>query len=522
MQRTNPVNFPPPKGGASLLLAFQVRSKITLIIGSGSLAASRAFAALEADSHVVILAKGGVDSACDEIRWRAREGQLTYVDWDSLLGSSAITEMEKDIEAFDAYLNNTSGISLVCVTDVVSGAQRRSRTFAEHIHRICKNHSILVNITEMPDLCDFIFTSMHRFEDPDSGQRSPLQIGVTTNGHGCRLASRINREIVSRLPRDVGSAVENVGKMRALAKGGKAKADLPGEDKAEDELHEDGGVTTPNRPVPPRSSRETETEGHKRRIKWVAQISEYWPISKLARMSAEEMQDVLAGESPPASPVVDGAMITPSIHSLHLPRRGRILLVGSGPGHPSLLTIATHTALTKLADLVLSDKLVPDAVLALIPKSVQVRIAKKFPGNAEGAQTEMMEAAVEAANRGLTVVRVSISTSLSNPIRSLSLTFSLAKTGRPSRLRPRRRRGAVLPRARVRAARHPGRKLRPRSAHLRRHPRHPAGRRGVVHGVHRRRAEGQGGAAPRVRPGPDAGGPHGRRAAVAGHCCPAR
>ncbi|KAG6880498.1 hypothetical protein C0993_006249 [Termitomyces sp. T159_Od127] len=59
-----------------------------------------------------------------------------------------------------------------------------------------------------------------------------------------------------------------------------------------------------------------------------------------------------------------------------------------------------------MADLVLSDKLVPDAVLALIPKTVQIRIAKKFPGNAEGAQTEMMEAAIEAAQRGLTVVRV--------------------------------------------------------------------------------------------------------------------
>ena len=51
--------------------------------------------------------------------------------------------------------------------------------------------------------------------------------------------------------------------------------------------------------------------------------------------------------------------------------------------------------------------LVPAAVLALIPTGVQIRIAKKFPGNAEGAQNEMMEAAVEAARRGLTVVRAS-------------------------------------------------------------------------------------------------------------------
>ena len=90
------------------------------------------------------------------------------------------------------------------------------------------------------------------------------------------------------------------------------------------------------------------------------------------------------------------------------PKNGRILLVGSGPGHPSLLTIATHTALTQWADLVISDKLVPDAILTLIPKHVSVRIANKFPGNVEVAQIEMMEAAVEAANKGLTVVRVRV------------------------------------------------------------------------------------------------------------------
>ncbi|KAF9461929.1 uroporphyrin-III C-methyltransferase [Collybia nuda] len=406
IQGLSSVNFPSPKGGASLLLAFRLQSKITLVVGSGSLAALRAFAALEADSRVVVLAKGGFGIACDEIRWRAQEGQITFVDWDALPGSSTTTGVEKDVEAFESYLNNTPGISLVCVTDTLSGTQRRTRASAEEIYRICSAHNIPVNTTEMPDLCNFTFTSTHRFEDPDSGHRGPLQIGVTTNGQGCRLAGRIRREIVSRLPREIGGAVENVGKMRTLAKGAKTKVDLPGEDEAEDELNEDGGITTPNRPVPLRSDSETEAEAFKRRIKWVAQISEYWPISKLARMSAEEVQEVLAGESPPTSPSVDGTIIIPSIHSLDLPRKGRILLVGSGPGHPSLLTLATHTALTKLADLVLSDKLVPDAVLALIPNSVQVRIAKKFPGNAEGAQTEMMEAAVEAAKRGLTVVRL--------------------------------------------------------------------------------------------------------------------
>ena len=141
-------------------------------------------------------------------------------------------------------------------------------------------------------------------------------------------------------------------------------------------------------------------------MRWVAQLSEYWPISKLASMTMSEMQQILAGETMPTATTHQDSEHLPSRHFGQFPKTGRILLVGSGPGHPSLLTVATHMALTQQADVVLSDKLVPDAVLALIPKHVHIRIARKFPGNADGAQIEMMEAAVEAAQRGLTVVRV--------------------------------------------------------------------------------------------------------------------
>lgn len=177
----------------------------------------------------------------------------------------------------------------------------------------------------------------------------------------------------------------------------------------DEEVVEDCGIATPNRPVPPRGIIESSAESRKRRMRWVAQISEYWPISKLASMSTCEMQQVLAGENMPSVSQSTSALETYEQQSRHfgkLVNSGRIFLVGSGPGHPSLLTTATYNALTQQADIVLSDKLVPDPVLALIPKHVQVRIARKFPGNADGAQIEMMEAAVEAARRGMTVVRV--------------------------------------------------------------------------------------------------------------------
>ncbi|WVQ66228.1 uncharacterized protein L199_004407 [Kwoniella botswanensis] len=64
-----------------------------------------------------------------------------------------------------------------------------------------------------------------------------------------------------------------------------------------------------------------------------------------------------------------------------------------------------HHAL-KTATLILSDKLVPSEILALIPSTTKLHIAKKFPGNAEGAQNEMMELALAGAQKGEIVVRL--------------------------------------------------------------------------------------------------------------------
>lgn len=68
--------------------------------------------------------------------------------------------------------------------------------------------------------------------------------------------------------------------------------------------------------------------------------------------------------------------------------------------------MAAHRLLTQSATLILSDKLVPQEILALIPKHIPLTIAKKFPGNAEGAQNELMDLAYDGALRGEVVVRL--------------------------------------------------------------------------------------------------------------------
>ncbi|KAG9313830.1 uroporphyrin-III C-methyltransferase [Chiua virens] len=408
--------FPPPMGGASLMLSFRMPTKSVLIVGGDALAASRAYASLEADAVVKVMVSGGLGAVCDELRWRAEHGQLDVLDWDSLpvpephpnSQAANTLKINRDVVALDHYFANTH-VSLVSVTDTISTSPGASiaRLRATHLARVCRTHRIPINVADMPDLCDFSFAATHRFVDPGSSSKSPLQIGVTTNGEGCRLAGRIRRDIVAALPKEVGTAVTNVGQLRRMAKKFTKENDVPSEE-GED------STATPNRPVPIRvpgiALEESAVEAVKRQMRWVVQVSEYWPISRLAMMSEREMREVLEGQ------VTHNGM-TPSLstiekrsqHGLDLTRpltKGRIILAGSGPGHPSLLTLATHKALTKHADIVLSDKLVPAPVLELIPPHIEVRIARKFPGNADGAQIEMMEAAVEAASRGLTVVRL--------------------------------------------------------------------------------------------------------------------
>ena len=417
--------FPLPTPGASLLLAFKMQSKAVLVVGGDALAANRAYASLEADAIVQVLVNGGLDAVCKELRWRAERGQLEVIDWDRLPVSGVDMDtpgLHRDVAALDHYLASTP-LSLVCVTDTTSTSPlaATARLRATHLAKLCRAHRIPVNVTDMPELCDFSFTATHRFVDPVSSSKTPLQIGVTTNGEGCRLAARVRRDIVAGLPKDVGAAVTKVGQLRRMARKSSKENEAP----ADGEGDEDCGVTTPNRPVPikPLVSEESSIEAARRQLRWVVQVSEYWPISRLAAMTEREMKEVLDGEVAHQGTVpilsVDekksqhGVDVTPP-----LPKqmKGRIILAGSGPGHPSLLTLATHTALTKHADLVLSDKLVPAPVLDLIPPHVEVRIARKFPGNADSAQTEMMMAAVDAAKRGLTVVRVRFSRHSRSPI----------------------------------------------------------------------------------------------------------
>jgi uroporphyrin-III C-methyltransferase/precorrin-2 dehydrogenase/sirohydrochlorin ferrochelatase len=85
--------------------------------------------------------------------------------------------------------------------------------------------------------------------------------------------------------------------------------------------------------------------------------------------------------------------------------RGRVLLVGGGPGAPDLVTVRARQALA-MADVVVTDRLGPTTLLDTLPADVEVIDVGKAPGHHPVPQEEINRLLVEHALRGRTVVRL--------------------------------------------------------------------------------------------------------------------
>lgn len=74
------------------------------------------------------------------------------------------------------------------------------------VWKLCKERRIAANIADVPPECDFYFGSVHR--------DGPLQVMISTNGNGPKLANIVRRQIAARLPPNAGDAVTKVGALR--------------------------------------------------------------------------------------------------------------------------------------------------------------------------------------------------------------------------------------------------------------------------------------------------------------------
>lgn len=89
----------------------------------------------------------------------------------------------------------------------------------------------------------------------------------------------------------------------------------------------------------------------------------------------------------------------------HRPSGGRVILVGSGPGDPGLITVRGRQALAE-ADVVVTDRLGTTELLVTVPYDVEVINVGKSPDNHPVPQREINRILVDKALAGHTVVRL--------------------------------------------------------------------------------------------------------------------
>ena len=85
--------------------------------------------------------------------------------------------------------------------------------------------------------------------------------------------------------------------------------------------------------------------------------------------------------------------------------KGKVFLVGAGPGDPELLTLKALRVL-KTADVVLYDELIGPEILALVPKTAQLRGVGKRCGKKSARQEDINARLIQFALLGLQVVRL--------------------------------------------------------------------------------------------------------------------
>lgn len=237
-----PKKFPEVQPGGSLILAWQVKDKKVLVVGGGEVrtkpntcssphdsvdhllqvAAGRILNCLNADAKVtVVCPASGLNP---EVAHRVAEKQVTHVD-----------------RLFEPSDLDGADMALVAIDDPNASSV---------IWKLCKEKKVPANIADVPPECDFYFGSVHR--------DGPLQIMVSTNGKGPRLAASIRKFIAGKLPQNAGNAIEAIGELRGRL-----------------------------RKVAPKP------EDGPKRMRWMSKVSDAYKWEEMCDMTDEDMDNLL-------------------------------------------------------------------------------------------------------------------------------------------------------------------------------------------------------------------------------------
>jgi len=205
---------------------------------------------------------------------------------------------------------------------------------------------IPVNVVDSAELSTFIF--------PAIIDRSPIVVAVSSAGHAPVLARRVRELIEALLPARLGALARFLGARRAAVR---------------------------------RAFRASARRAFWERI-----------------ISGPAAGEVLAGQEPAAE-----RSFAAELHRARRPASGvgagEVYLIGAGPGDPDLLTLRALQLLQQ-ADVILYDRLVPEAILERARRDAERIFVGKESGGHPGRQGEIEELLVELARAGKRVARL--------------------------------------------------------------------------------------------------------------------
>ncbi len=213
---------------------------------------------------------------------------------------------------------------------------------AEAFVSAARSAGVPVNVIDNPRFCDFQFGSVVN--------RSPVVIGISTNGVAPILGQAIRRKIETLLPDSLQGWAELAGRLRGRVLG-------------------------------------LLDAGEPRRRFW----ERFSDLAFSGRGAPEENADQLAG-----------ALLGEAGSSAGT---GRVTLVGAGPGDAEYLTLKAVRALQS-ADVILFDDLVDDSVLELARREAKRTLVGKRGGRESCRQEDINAMMVSLAKRGKHVVRL--------------------------------------------------------------------------------------------------------------------
>ncbi|KAJ3344410.1 hypothetical protein HDU83_005263 [Entophlyctis luteolus] len=411
-------------GGHGLMVSLRLHRRRVLVVGGNKEAASRVRHALAAGACVSVLARK--DSLCEDLLARLARSEFTFLDAEfsgiddltirstQALSPVATTSDDNGVSSAEPKHSSHTEDAYDYVLACLETNDPRSRAIAECARAL----RIPVNCADVPELCDFFFVA--------TVTEGRVQVGVSTNGGGPRLAARLRTLIAEALPKRTQEAVANIAALRERIK------QLPIEvtvktrmswmsnlcdqwsfdDMADiDEKDSDRLVDAfkNGEPVPKPS--------HSKLLYRILQSPAGSLQAVLSFLFAFTYQFVYRALTPTtaqtnhnssmiakvdeSSKRAENANITiPSLSTNLKIESPTIALVGAGPGNPTMLTIAALQHLFS-ADTIISDVLVSPEILDLLPHNANIKfVPKKEKGQSDSAQDAANDMCLDAIASG--------------------------------------------------------------------------------------------------------------------------